>query len=312
MRKRKIIALSGIIVVIIVFSAFLVGLGSKTVAIYPTATQEAIVEPVFTTPPLTAAPTANQSMTINIAYGFTLQFPSEYADILIHEQEVYGALVTEAFSMRAGETDIPLFRIDFGDETVGDWFGLLKTEDGIIPVVHTVFVLANNELNSMDESVQEQYFELMNSFNAVLNTIATDPRFTTEKPLAVGENTEMETNYWTLMLPNNMNIVETEENGTYVAMFYAEVAGERTALYTIRIGDDKADFELGLYEVDGIKKPISIDSFDLNGKSNWTEEDYSAAYRMMETINHVIETIMSSTQYSAPDENALQTSKVMP
>ena len=84
------------------------------------------------------------------------------------------------------------------------------------------------------------------------------------------------------------------------------VVGKSELLETIHIGDNKADTELGLFEVEGIKKSISVGSFDLSEKANWTEDDYSAAYRMMDTINHVIEVIMSSPQFSLPVEEPVQ------
>jgi len=297
MKKQTLIALIIAVVVIVILVALFAGRDGKPAEVQPVVTSEITAEPV---PAMTAAPTSNPNITIDAAHGLFLQFPAKYADILAHEQEIHGELTTEVFSMRNGETDISLFRMDFGDETAGDWFGVLNTDDRIIPVTYTVFAPAEEELNAMSEATQEQYFALMDCFNDALNTIAADPRFTSERPLAVGADTEVKTTYWNLTLPSNMSVVETNENGTYIAMFYGEVVGERTALYTVRIGDDKAETELGLFEVDGVKKPVSVGSFDLSGKPNWTDDDYSAAYRMMDTINHVIETIMSSEQFSVP------------
>lgn len=290
MKKQTLVALIIVFVVIAGLIAAFVGRGGNPLVSSPT------------TPPMTAAPTEDpNSTTVDIAYDFTLQFPKEYADALVHEQEVHGARTTEVFSMRNGEKDISLFRIDFGDESAGDWFGMLNIDGKNIPVTHTVFALANEELEALDEQTQKQYIEMMNSFTNVLNTISADPRFTAEKPLAIGADTEVKTTYWTLTLPSNMSVSESNTDGTYEALFLGEVVGERTALYQVRIGENKAETELGLYEIDGVKKPISVGSFELTEKINWTEDDYSAAYRMMDTINHVIEIIMNSPQFSVPE-----------
>jgi len=54
--------------------------------------------------------------------------------------------------------------------------------------------------------------------------------------------------------------------------------------------------------VDGVKKPVSVESFDLGERETWSEDDYAAAYQMMDTINHVIETITQSKQFSTEAE----------
>lgn len=295
MKNRILVVLTIIVAAIAVFIALFVNRGGEQLEAQPTAMSE------ISLPSMTTEPIQRTYLTIDIAHGLSLNLPIEYTDVLAHRQETHGALTTEVFSMRNGENDIPLYRIDFGDETAGDWFGALNIDERNIPVVYTVFVLSEEELSAMDEMEQEQYFALMDSFSDALNAIAADPRFSAEKPLAVGENVEMETSFWTLTLPNNMTVVESTTDGNYEALFYGEVAGERAALYQVRIGDILAESEIGLYEIDGVKKPISVGSFDLSEKPNWTEDDYSAAYRMMDTINHVIDTFMSSPQFSIPE-----------
>lgn len=309
MKKPFIVSIITILVIVVIIAIFAIFAGwrGKPTEIESTPTSEITATPLLTVTPITeSTPIAEPTVAptkrpdINIAHGIVVKYPDEYADMLVHEQEVQEALITETFSMHSVSGDIPLFCIGFGDAEFGEWFGVLNTDVGDIPIVHTVFVLSEDELATMDESVQNQYFALMDCINDVLNTIAADPRFTADKPLAVGEDAEVKTTYWSLTLPSNMTVVETNENDTYVAMFYGEVAGERTALYTVHIGDNKVETELGLFEVDGIKKPISVGGFDLSEKPNWTEDDYSAAYRMMDTINHVIDVITSSEQFSVP------------
>lgn len=73
-------------------------------------------------------------------------------------------------------------------------------------------------------------------------------------------------------------------------------------LYRVCIGEEQAKSFLGYYEVDGVKKPVSVETFELGEWDSWSEDDYAAAYRMMDTINHVIDTIMSSEQFSTETE----------
>ena len=73
-------------------------------------------------------------------------------------------------------------------------------------------------------------------------------------------------------------------------------------LYRVCIGEEQAESFLGYYKMDGVKKPVSVESFDLNERDDWSEDDHAAAYRMMDTINHVIEVIMQSKQFSAEAE----------
>jgi len=219
----------------------------------------------------------------------------------VHEQSVYGAATTEAFYMKVGDAEeVPLFRIDVGDENLGEWLGLLKTENGDIPVTYTVFTVSDEQLTALGEEASNTYGELMNGFSTLLEGIFSDSRFTTEKPLAVGEDREVQMTYWTVKLPGKVSCSETAENGNYQAIFFGDIQGESVALYTVRIGEIKAESELGLFSVEGTDKPVTIESYDLGERASWSDDDYSAAYRMMDTINHVIETIMSSEQFSVP------------
>jgi hypothetical protein len=73
-------------------------------------------------------------------------------------------------------------------------------------------------------------------------------------------------------------------------------------LYRIIIGDEQTGSLLGYYKVDGVKKAVCVESFTLVERESWNEDDYAAAYRMMDTINHVIETIMNSKQFATEAE----------
>ncbi|MBP3646771.1 MAG: hypothetical protein J6K55_10150 [Clostridia bacterium] len=229
-----------------------------------------------------------------------LRLPKENSEYIMHEQEVHGITTTETFYMVDGEKKKPLYRIDFGDKTSGDWLGTLKTENSEIPITYTVFALSEEEIGALGESEEERYFALLDGFSIMLDGIYSDSRFSAEKPLDIGADQQATLAHWTLTLPGNMTWTESTENGSYHAVFYGMVQGERIALYTVRIGDETAQTVLGQYKLDGVDKPISVESYDLAENANWTEDDYSAAYRMMDTINELIQAITSSENFSIP------------
>ena len=136
----------------------------------------------------------------------------------------------------------------------------------------------------------------------MLDGIVNDPRFTYEKAIEIGEEAPVSMNYWAVDLPESMWITENTENGNYEATFYTEICGENVALYVVRIGDVKAETELGFFEINGEKLAVSVGSFDLPERATWSTDDYSTAYRMMDTINNVIESIMQSKQFSTEAE----------
>ena len=95
-----------------------------------------------------------------------------------------------------------------------------------------------------------------------------------------------------------MKVLESSKNGTYEAVFSGEIVGEMVMLYRIRIGGEQIGSRLGYFEIDGVKKPISIESFTLAERESWSEDDYATAYRMMDTVNDVIAQITASKNYS--------------
>lgn len=225
----------------------------------------------------------------------TLKFPEENSELLIHEEEDLGDAVVEVFYMKTEGDDLPLYRIDFGDENAGDWLGIIKTDTEEIPVTYTVFSTTEEELKNLNLSL-ETYSALMNDFNSLLNSIYEDSRFSAEKDSDIGEEREIELTYWKLVLPENVKCSETMIDDTYQADFYIEIQGEQVMLYSVYIGEKQAETTLGQYKVDGSWKPISIESYDLSD-SEWSEEELMTAYQMMDTINDVIETISQSDQF---------------
>ena len=228
-----------------------------------------------------------------------LLLPSELKSVITSDESTYGSVYTCAFYLTCDGEELPLWRFDFGDPDTGDWVGMLKMENGDISVTMTGFTISVEELAALGKDGSKIYGECMQGYSEMLAGIMADPRFTVERPLAIGEDTQVQLSYWTVTLPDTMSVLENTEDGNYEAMFSAEVVGEQVNLYRVCVGEKQAESLLGYYEVDGVKKSVSVESYDLIERKNWGEDDYTAAYRMMDTINHVIEVIMQSEQFSA-------------
>lgn len=253
---------------------------------------------------VTEAPTELPAVTVaakTMASNVYIEFahPTENADDFVHEQEISGDVISEKYYMMvAGEKKL-LYSIDFGKGKEGNWLGLLELDTGEAPVTYTIYAVPDEELMAMSETERQHYSELMSGLGLVLDSISSDSRFRAEKPLEVGETKASSLTYWTVELPGNMTWTETEEDGEYQAIFYGAVQGEQVPLYTVRIGDIEAQSVLGKYRVNGQEKTLSVESFDLAQNEGWSDDDYSAAYRMMSTINDVIQAIMTSEAFAA-------------
>ena len=238
---------------------------------------------------------------INTPY-IDLLIPMEVAEYITNDESTYGDVYTHAFYMNYGGNELPLWRVDFGDPYAGDWVGILQTEQGDIPIVMTGFAISDEELEALGEEGARLYGECMQGYIVMVEGIMSDPRFTAERPLEIGEDTGMELAYWKVTLPDKMKVQENSESSNYTATFSGEVAGEMVLLYRITIGDTQTGSFLGYFKVDGVKKAVSVESFDLVERDSWNEDNYAAAYRMMDTINDVIDTIMQSKNFSTEAE----------
>ena len=273
--------LIGTIAVLTVLLVILIGLAVNLTETTPESQTEQVVP----------------TMKINTPF-IDLILPESLEGTVTYDVSTFGAIYTYAFYMSNGEQLLPLWRFDFGDPNMGDWVGVLKTDNGDIPVVTTLFVLSTEELDSLSEALYQQYSECMDGYNVMLNGIMADPGFTEERPLAVGEDIEMKLTYWNVMLPNNMSVSENSANGNYEAVFSGEVVGEMVCLYRVYMSDEQSKSCLGYYVVDGVRKCVTVEAFDIAERESWSDDDYAAAYRMMDTINIVIQQIVSSEHYT--------------
>ena len=153
---------------------------------------------------------------INTPY-IDLLVPEELKDVITSDESTYGSVYTRAFYMHYGEIELPLWRIDFGDANMGDWVGILKTDNGDIPVVMTAFAASEEELTTLGEEGSQLYGECMQAYIVMLDGIMADSRFSPDRPLAVGEDTSMPLTYWTVTLPDTMKVSENTADGNDTA-----------------------------------------------------------------------------------------------
>lgn len=240
---------------------------------------------------------------IELEYGFSIQIPAKYAEMVEHTEDRFQNRITDVFVMKTAEADISLYSISFGDRESGDWLGQLNIDGIGVPVTYTMFQLDEESLEKLDEKGVEAYEALRESFSELLNTVTADPRMMKdEAPENVVLGQEVEMTYWKVILPEAVQFEETNRDGVYQADFYGEILENQVMLYSVRIGGDSLQTELGLFEVGGEKKTVSVESTTLSDQNNWTQKEYETVYRMMDTINDVINAIMSSKQFSATAE----------
>lgn len=225
--------------------------------------------------------------------------PSECMTFLKYENEVNGNVVSDMFNMQVGAEEVPIFRFDFGDENAGDWLGLLTVDGVKIPVVYTVFVTSDEELSALGDSAADRYYMLMDVFNELVQDLNENTAFTSERLLDVGEDREIEMTYWDVTLPGKVTVQEINEDGDYEAIFSGEVVGEMVLLYHVTIGNEQSGTFQGYFELDGVKKAVYAEAYELGERATWTENDYETAYCMMDTINEVLAQIRSNKHYSA-------------
>lgn len=233
---------------------------------------------------------------IQTAY-VVLEFPVEYEDSLRHEEHIGSDRTEEIFYMVQGEVSTELFRICFGDQTAGTPVGYLHTETGVVPVT----VRLSNGPQNMDDETENLYFGMMEGMNSVLDCVYSDKRFSEYLDFHPGEQEKAAMKYWTVDLPETITWEEIDEGGFYQVSFYGDVASTRIKLYSISVGDEEVDNPLGTMEIDGKVKMISVKIEGLSQANMMSETDQNILYSMMDTINDVIQVIVSSEHYSPID-----------
>ena len=302
MNVKKRFSKSVLFALILIIAAVLIACGNNTamdstqptVVPEPVETGSVVTEPVETGSVVTEQP---KQMLVEVQTKYMmLGYPESYIDVLSHQEAVSDTVAMEIFSLNVKTGTLELFRIYFGDETVGSIAGYLDVDGSEVPVTYTVCQYNDDEF--ADEDTRTLYYETMNCFNDIMSGMLTDERFHIEKEKVQEESATINLSYWSVTLPVNMECEEFEEDGQYKVSFYGNVAGERIALYTIYLGDTGAETVLGVYNVNGEKRLLSLESFEIVPAAEWTDEDQEAAFGMLATINNVLQTIMSSENFS--------------
>lgn len=248
-------------------------------------------------PELLRAPTevAEATVSIETTYG-TLAFPEEAFGNMRHQEVTEGAIAMEVFYMVTEDGEKELYRIHYADEQIGTLVGYLLTDSGEISVSYSICQYEDGDFANEEE--RSLYHSMMDAFSFVLNSILTDRRFSETRTQVPVADQLVTLRHWNVTLPKNVQFSETEENGDYVVAFYGEVSGERVDLYRITLGETEEGTVLGWYTVDGIQKPIMVQTHDLTVYERWPEESQSVIYRMMDSLNTVVQTIVADENFS--------------
>lgn len=276
--------------IILAFAFICAGCAAETPAEETAAVTEATVQTVQ--PPETTAATQPpaQDLLVETQY-LSVQIPADYGKDMVYREVTENGIAMEIFSMVLGEEQRELFRIYFGDTQTGNSFGILNVDGTDLSV--TVSVCEYSDSAFADQEDQERYYTLMDSLNVVLEAIRNDSRFRNEEKVVV-ETEEKQMSYWNFSLPEGMELEETQENGQYRITFFGNINGETHTLYRVAVGDETLRTVLGTYPMDGEQKPVSVESCDLPVTDGWEPATVTELYKMMDSINDVIQTIMES------------------
>lgn len=225
-----------------------------------------------------------------------LSYSAKYQDVLIHQEIRSDPVTIEIFSMQAKDKTMELFRIYFGDETMGIMEGYLTVEGTEIPVCYSICQYNNEEFPN--EETRALYLETMNCLNEIMHSLRDNSSFSEDKATEPVNVRDAVISYWTFSLPETMEYEELEQAEQYEIRFYGNVAGERIALYTVFLGEPVGSTQLGTYELDGINRIVSVENYPMVPKETWTEESIASYYMMMSTINDVLQVIMSNENFS--------------
>ena len=245
--------------------------------------------------PLTDVTYNVPTVSVDTMHG-KLAFPEALAENMCHKEVTEGSISIEIFYMVLPRGEFELYRVYFGDASVGIPLGYLTIDEREVPVTYAI-----NDYTEEDFPDEEEialYYNMMDGFSVVLQSIYEDVRFSENKALEPAVMEEVKLRYWNVVLPKNVLFEETVEDGNYRVDFYGEVSGERIDLYYIGIGEMQADTNLGFYTVDGVKKPVMVKSYSMAEYETWEEENRLVIYQMMESLNNVVQVIVNDENFS--------------
>ena len=236
-----------------------------------------------------------KTVEIQTQYG-PIKFPEVLFGNMRHVETTQGNVAVEIFYMVGAAEELEVFRIYYGDSNMGSLMGYLTTDDGEVSVSYALCEYAEEEF--ADEQDLVLFYNMMQAFSVVTNSIQTDARFSQLRAVAPVDEQETKLQYWTVTLPDNVQYEENEADGCYRVDFYGVLGGERIELYYLGLGDMEADTVLGYFTVDGQQKPVVIGNSDVDAYENWSAEEQMILYNMMDSLNGVIEAITTHKDFS--------------
>ena len=232
---------------------------------------------------------------IQTQYG-PIQFPETLAANMRHEETTQGNVAVEVFYMITQSGEMESFRIYYGDSNMGTHMGYLETDAGEISVSYAICEYADEDFASEEDRIL--FHNMMTAFTVVTNSIQADARYSELRAMEQVEERTAGLRYWSITLPDNIEWVETEADGVYRVDFYGMVAAERIDLYYVGLGEMEAESLLGYFTVDGQQKPVMLGISFQDAYDNWSAEEQRIIYDMMDSVNIVIQQIVSSKNFS--------------
>lgn len=249
--------------------------------------------------PLTAPPETEPTEPVAVIETalVDLEFPEALMPNVRHLEVSEGIITMEVFYMVSQSGERELYRIIFGDGSMGDQLGYLTVDGAEIPVTYTI---SEYEDGFGSEEENALYYGLMDAFSTLMDSLSKDPRFSETKYVApVGSRVE-KLKYWTLTLPENVQCEQSGQGDGYKAEFFGVVNGTRIPLYTLRLGGEvNPEDILGGFTVDGKLLDLAVEVYDISVYESWAEEDQRVIYVMMESVNEVVWQLMEDKNFSA-------------
>ena len=245
--------------------------------------------------PLTDATYTVPTISVDTVHG-KLAFPEALAENMRHQEVTEGSVSMEIFYMVLPRGEFEVYRVYFGDASVGIPLGYLVIDEREIPVTYAINDYTEEDFPDKEEI--DLYYSMMDGFSVVLQSIYKDTRFSENKAIEPVAVEEVKLRYWDVVLPGNVMFEETMEGGNYRVDFYGEVSGERIDLYYIGLGEMQADTKLGMYIVDGVQKPVMVKSYSMAEYESWEKENKLVIYQMMESLNTVVQVIVADENFS--------------
>lgn len=236
-----------------------------------------------------------ETMGIETYYG-SIRFPEVLANHMRHTETLDNNVALEVFYMTSEHGEREVFRIYFGAPDMGEHLGYLTIDGKEISVTFALCDYSEDDFSN--ENDQILFSNMMAAFTVVTNSIMNDSRFSELKAIEQIDVQAVELRYWTVTLPENIHVEESADDNLYRADFYGIFGGENILLYSFQLGDQLLASVLGTYMVDDTAKPVSLEVSEFTQRDNWSEEDQIRLYNMMDTINDVIQAIMSNSEFS--------------